>query len=388
MRVAHVITRMIIGGAQENTLFNVDDQHHLFHDEVCLFTGHTTGPEGSLERKALARGLDVRILPQLTRSLSPLQDWKALSAIRSALAEYRPEIVHTHSSKAGILGRLAAYQLGIPAVHTIHGASFHFGQSPFLHFAYRWSERRASRWCDHFITVCDAMTDQYVRAGVAARDKFTTIYSGMDVDRFLTPSRSAADIRASLNIAPTDVVFCKVARLFHLKGHDYLIESAAAVAARIPNVRFLLVGDGILKDQYQARLSELGMTDHFRFAGLVSPDAVTDYLHASDAVVHTSDWEGLARVIPQGLLAGKPVISFAIDGAPEVCIDGQTGILVEHRNISQLSDAMVRLAEDQDLRRTLGENGRRRFTEQFRHENMTARIRGVYQTVLDSRRKK
>ncbi|MEI6540444.1 MAG: glycosyltransferase, partial [Planctomycetota bacterium] len=187
MRIAHIITRLIIGGAQENTLFNVDDQQHLFNDEVCLITGPGLGPEGSLEPKALARGLDLRVLPELRRSLNPLQDWSSLRAIRQAFAEFAPQLVHTHSSKAGILGRLAAYQLGIPAVHTIHGASFHYGQNFAAQTAYKWAEKRAARWCQHYITVCNAMTDQYVHAGIAAREKFTTIYSGMDVDHFLTP---------------------------------------------------------------------------------------------------------------------------------------------------------------------------------------------------------
>ncbi len=384
MRVAHIITRLIIGGAQENTLFSVDDQHHLFGDEVCLMTGPGLGPEGSLVQRALDRGLDLKLLPELRRSLNPFQDWRSLRAIRRALADYRPEIVHTHSSKAGILGRLAAHQLGIPAVHTIHGASFHFGQNPLLHHFYRWSERRAARWCDHFISVCNAMTEQYVSAGIAPREKFTTVYSGMDVDTFLTPLRTPAEVRASLGIAPTDIVFGKVARLFHLKGHEYLIEAAAAVVSKVSNVRFLLVGDGILKERFQRRIAELGLTDHFRFAGLVPPDAVPDYIHAMDAVVHTSDWEGLARVLPQGLIAGKPVITFAIDGAPEVCLHEETGLLVEHRNIAALSEAMLRLALDEFLRRRLGENGKSRFSQQFRHEFMTSRIREVYQRVLES----
>ncbi len=386
MRVAHIITRLIIGGAQENTLFNVDDQHHMFGDEVCLITGPGLGPEGSLEQRARDRGLDLRTLPELKRSLNPLQDWRSLRAIRKAFAEYKPDVVHTHSSKAGILGRLAAHQLGIPAIHTIHGASFHFGQNPVLFHAYRWSERRAANWCSHFITVCNAMIDQYVAAGVAPREKFTTVYSGMDVEKFLTPSRPAAEVRASLNLAPTDIVFGKVARLFHLKGHEYLIEAAASVVSHFPNVRFLLVGDGILKAQFQSRIAELGLTDNFRFAGLVPPDKVTDYLHAMDAVVHTSDWEGLARVLPQGSIAGKPVISFDIDGAPEVCLHEETGLLVKHRDVQQLSQAMLRLARDATLRQRLGENGRQRFTEQFRHENMTARIREVYHRVLKERK--
>ncbi len=385
MRIAHIITRLIIGGAQENTLFNVDDQHHLFNDDVCLITGPGLGPEGSLEPKARERGLDLRVLPELRRSLNPLQDWSSLKAIRRAFADYAPQLVHTHSSKAGILGRLAAHQLGIPAVHTIHGASFHYGQNVVAHTAYKWAERRAARWCQHFITVCDAMIDQYVDAGIASRDKFTTIYSGMDVDHFLTPRRDPITLRAELGLAPPDIVLGKVARLFHLKGHEYLIEAAPQVVKAVPNVRFLLVGDGILKAQFQARIAELGLTKNFVFAGLVAPEAVGEYLHVMDVVVHTSVWEGLARVLPQGSIAGKPVISFAIDGAPEVCVPDETGLLVEPRNIPQLAAAMIRLAQDAELRQRLGATGKARFTEQFRHQNMTGRIREVYAKVLADR---
>ena len=389
MRIAHIITRLIIGGAQENTLFNVDDQHHLFHDEVCLITGPGLGPEGSLEPKALARGLDLRVLPELRRSLNPLQDWSCLRAIRRAFDDFAPQLVHTHSSKAGILGRLAAHQLGIPAVHTIHGASFHYGQNLLAKTAYKWAERRAARWCQHYISVCDAMTDQYVQAGIARREKFTTVYSGMDVDHFLTPRRDPATLRRELGLSPTDIVLGKVARLFHLKGHEYLIAAAPQVVEAVPNVRFLLVGDGILKAEFQSRIAELGLTKHFVFAGLVAPEAVGDYLHAMDVVVHTSVWEGLARVLPQGSIAGKPVISFAIDGAPEVCVPEETGLLVEPRNIPQLAEAMIRLAQDAALRQRLGATGKDRFTEQFRHENMTRQIREVYARVLadsDARR--
>ncbi|MFM7866941.1 MAG: glycosyltransferase family 4 protein [Planctomycetaceae bacterium] len=382
MRTAHVITRLIIGGAQENTLFNVDDQHHLFGDDVCLITGPGAGPEGSLEKQALDRGLQLIVLPELIRSLNPLQDLLALRAIRKSLSQFRPEIVHTHSSKAGILGRLAAHQLKIPAVHTIHGAAFHYGQQAVLQFAFRQAEKMAARWCQHFISVCDAMTRQYVTAGIAPVDKFTTIYSGMDVDRFLCPAVPPSEIRKQLNLSENDVVFGKVGRLFNLKGHNYLIEAAATVASHIPNAKFMLVGDGSLREVYQQRIQQLGLTDKFRFTGLVPPDRVPDFIHAADVVVHTSDWEGLPRVVPQGLLAGKPVVAFDIDGTPEVCIEGVTGCLVPHRNIEILARAMVQLGQDAALRTRLGNCGREMFTQQFRHEYMTARIREVYQKVL------
>ncbi|MEQ9408631.1 MAG: glycosyltransferase family 4 protein [Fuerstiella sp.] len=383
MRTAHIITRLILGGAQENTLFNVDDQHHLHGDEVCLITGPGLGPEGTLEHRARKRGLDLRVMPELQRSLHPWRDLQCYRALKRQLRDYRPDIVHTHSSKAGILGRRAAWALGIPCVHSIHGAAFHFGQPAALFRAYRAAERAADRWCQHFITVCDAMAQQYLAAGIGYPDKYTTIYSGMDVDRFLQPARSGSEVRRELGIEQHRIVVGKIGRLFNLKGHHYLIEAAPRIVEQIPDVCFLLVGDGILKDRFQTRIQELGLTENFVFAGLVPPDQVAEYIHAMDLVVHTSVWEGLARVLPQALICGKPVISYDIDGAPEVCIHNETGLLVPSESITELADAVIRLSSGSELRQQFGEAGRARFTDQFRHEFMTEQIRGVYQRVLN-----
>ena len=381
MRTAHIITRLIIGGAQENTLFNVDDQHHIHGDEVCLITGPGLGPEGTLEQRARDRGLDLQILPELQRSLNPLKDWQALRALKRLLKDYQPDVVHTHSSKAGILGRRAAYSLGIPCVHSIHGAAFHYGQPGVLYRAYRMAERIAEPWCQHFICVCNAMTRQYLDAGIGTPDKYTTIYSGMDVDRFLNPTRSASEVRQQLGLTAEHIVIGKIARLFNLKGHEYLIEAAPAIVKEHPQVRFLFVGDGILQDQYRRRIEELDLTEHFIFAGLVPPDEVPDYIHAMDIAAHTSVWEGLARVLPQALICGKPIVSFDIDGAHEVCVTDETGILVPARDQEALTSALLRLVADRDLRVQLGTAGRERFTDQFRHEYMTERIREVYAKV-------
>jgi glycosyltransferase involved in cell wall biosynthesis len=382
MRTAHIITRLIIGGAQENTLFNVDDQHHIHGDEVCLITGPGIGPEGSLEKRARDRGLDLQVVPEMGRSLHPWRDMQCYFALKRALKQYKPDIVHTHSSKAGILGRRAAYALGIPCVHGIHGASFHFGQHPVLFRAYRTAERIANSWCQHFITVCDAMSKLYLEAGIGTPDKFTTVFSGMEVDDFLNPSRSRAVVRQSLGIEDSHIVVGKIARLFNLKGHEYLIEAAPKIAAAVPNVRFLLVGDGNLMQQCQQRIAELGLTEKFIFAGLVPPEQVAEFIGAMDIVVHTSVWEGLARVLPQALISGKPIVSYDIDGAPEVCINDETGFLVPARSINELAEAIATLAHDASLREQFGQTGQERFTPQFRHEFMTERVREVYTRVL------
>lgn len=385
MKVVHVITRLIVGGAQENTLFTCEDQHRLFGDDVTLIAGPGVGPEGSLEERARSGGYRVEILPELQRAIVPHRDWLAYRRLSRLLARLRPDIVHTHSSKAGILGRLAAHRHGIPVVHTIHGASFHRGQSLFAFHTYRMLERWAGQFCDRFISVCDAMTAQYVAAGVAPPERFVTIYSGMDVEPFLHPPRPREAVRNAWGLASDDIVVCKVGRLFHLKGHEFLIEAAPQVVREVPNVRFLLIGDGILRDRLENRVHRLGLQQHFVFTGLVPPQRVPELIAASDIAVHASIWEGLARVLPQALIAGKPVVSYDIDGAREVCIPGETGMLIPPGAIDELAAAIIELARDPDLRKRLGDAGRRRFTEPFRHEYMTRRIRDVYQEVLRQR---
>jgi glycosyltransferase involved in cell wall biosynthesis len=382
-RVAHIITRLIIGGAQENTLLNVEDQHRL-GDDVILITGPGLGPEGSLEQRARAGGLDLRIVPEMQRSIHPTRDWSSYRSLLTLLREIQPQIVHTHSSKAGILGRAAAARLGIPAVHTIHGAAFHYGQSTLAHRLYIAAEKWAAPRCRRLISVCDAMTDHYVKAGIARPEQFVTIYSGMEVEPFLNPPRSRETVRAELGFRPEHVVITKVARLFHLKGHEFVIAAAQNVVRQHPHVRFLFVGDGNLRSQFQEQIARAGLEQSFVFAGLVPPSKVPELVHASDIIVHTSLWEGLARVLPQALIAGKPVVSYDVDGAREVVIPGETGYLLPPQSVEPLAAALSELAADPALRERLGRTGRERFTEQFRHETMTRRIREVYAEVLGS----
>lgn len=385
MHVAHVITRMIIGGAQQNTLFTCEDQHRDFGDEVTLITGPAIGPEGSLMDRAREVGFRIIEIPELRRSIYPLMDWVSYRRLIETFRELRPDIVHTHSSKAGIIGRYAAAKAGLPAVHTIHGASFHRGQSALAFNVYCQLERWAARKTDVFLSVCDSLTDQYVEAGIAPRDRFTTVYSGMDVDPFLNPSRSRDEVREQLGLQPDQIAVAKVARLFHLKGHNFLIEAARTVIDRCPNVRFVLIGDGILREQFEQRISELGLSEHFILTGLVPPEQIPELVNAAEIVAHTSEWEGLARVLPQALISGKPVVSYDVDGAREVVIPGETGYLLPVEEITGLADAICELAESPELRIRLGENGRARFTDVFRHQTMTAQIRDVYQQVLARR---
>jgi glycosyltransferase involved in cell wall biosynthesis len=383
MRVAHIITRMIIGGAQENTLYNCLDLASDFGDDVLLITGPALGPEGQLLEQGRAGGLKVRMIDSLRRVIHPVYDWQAYREIKKTIREFKPDVVHTHSAKAGFLGRAAAWNSKVPAVvHTIHGAPFHPYQPAIARIGFIKLEKWAARRCHHMISVADAMTDLMVASDVAPRSKFTTIYSGMDVEPFRSCNQFRDAARAELGIAPGDVVFGKIARLFHLKGHEYLIAAAKQVISKNPKCRFLLVGDGILRAQFARDIEARGLQKHFIFTGLVPPEKIPYFLSAMDALVHTSLREGLARTLPQALIAGKPVISYDVDGAREVVLPNETGFLLPPKAVGELADAILALAADGSVRNRLGQGGAVRFTEQFRHQHMTAEIRKVYQRLL------
>ncbi|TWU00747.1 glycosyltransferase family 4 protein [Stieleria varia] len=390
MRIAHIITRMIIGGAQENTLLNCLDLMHDHGDEVLLITGPSVGPEGNLLDQGRAGELPIEQVPSLRRAIHPYHDWQATRSIRSILRTFRPDVVHTHSAKGGLLGRHVAWGLRDnegqrPAViHTVHGAPFHPFQSAPAREFFRRCERWAAQRCHHMVSVADAMTDLMVDADVAPREKFTTIYSGMDVDPFLHSDDHRQAIRDRFGFRNEHVVIGKIARLFHLKGHDDLITAAAIVASEYPQVRFLLVGDGLLRQPLTDRIASLGLQDHFVFAGLVPPSEVPPLIGAMDVLVHTSLREGLARALPQALLAGKPAVSYDVDGAREVVINDQTGYLIEPGDTQGLAKSLSKLTGNQKLRAELGGAGQRRFTEQFRHETMTRLIRELYLRTLGS----
>jgi glycosyltransferase involved in cell wall biosynthesis len=383
MRIAHVITRLILGGAQENTLLTCEDLRREYGDDVLLVTGPPLGPEGSLLDRARANRVPLAILPSLRRAINPWRDAVSYWELKRALRGFAPDVVHTHSAKGGILGRAAASRLRVPAiVHTVHGAPFHAYQNPLARESFRACEKWAAGRCHALISVADAMTDLLVEAGVAPREKFTTIYSGMEVEPFLEADRHRQRMRDELGYASEHVVIGKIARLFHLKGHAYVIRAASRVVASHPRARFLLVGDGILRKQLQRQIADAGLTAYFHFTGLVPPERIAEYIAAMDIVVHASLREGLARVLPQALIAGKPVVSYDCDGAREVVLPGKTGYLLPPESIDELAQALSELIADAGLRDRLGAEGRRRFTDVFRHERMTQQIRALYARLL------
>lgn len=381
MRVTHIITRLIIGGAQENTLATVDGLRQISGLEVHLVSGPTTGPEGSL-----ATGIqNLTVVPELVRAIHPLKDALALRKLEKTLREQKPDIVHTHSGKAGILGRLAAKRAGVPIIiHTIHGPSFGKFQSAPANFVFRTAEKYASHRTTHFIIVADAMKNQYLKAGIGKPEQYTKIFSGFALEPFLG-AKNDIEVRKKLGIAPDDFVIGKIARLFKLKGHDDLFAIAPELVRQNPKLKFLLIGDGPWRERFENLAKSRQLENHFVFTGLIPPVEVPKYTGIMDALVHLSFREGLPRALPQALAASKPVVAYDCDGAGEACRDGQTGFLIQPGDFTTLKSRLLLLASDPVLCQKMGQTGREFVRENFPVEKMVRDIYNLYMKLASER---
>ncbi len=379
MRVTHVITRLVVGGAQENTIASVLGLRRRPGLEVDLVAGPTTGAEGSLEALVAGEpGLFTRV-PSLVRAVNPWLDARAYLALRRLFRQRRPDLVHTHSGKAGVLGRLAARAAGVPLiVHTIHGPSFGPFQGFLANALFKAAERRAGRVTTHFVVVAQAMAEQYLAAGIGRPEQYTRIVSGFPLEPFLA-ARHDPDVRARWGLAPDDFVVGKIARLFKLKGHDELLTAAPHLVRQCPWMKFLLVGDGPWRARLEARVRDLGLARHVVFTGLVPPAQIPELVGVMDVVVHLSRREGLARALPQALAAGRPVIAYACDGAGEVCRNGETGFLIAPGDLASLQRRLLELAADPRRRHQLGRQGQALVRDWFPLERM---IEDLYQLYL------
>jgi len=388
MKIVHIITRLILGGAQENTLITCQLLAERGHD-VTLITGPAIGPEGQLFDQTKGRKYQTIVVDEMRRAIEPVKDYASYGKIKRLLRELKPDVVHTHSAKAGILGRFAAWSLkgewaaNRPAVvHTLHGLSFHPYQGAWLNRFYVAVEKTAAKRTDYFISVADAMTEQSKDEGIGVDKPYVTAYSAIDEEQFLTliPEEKRKEFRRQHDIPETAVVLVTIARLFMLKGHDYIIESARELSKRFDNVIWLFVGNGNLADEYQQQIRNLGLADRFRFTGLLPPGQIPLAIQSSDILVHCSLREGLARTLPQAMLCGRPAISFDVDGACEV-VNENTGRLVEPKDVHQLIEVCTELIADKSLRERLGQTGRESVQQKFAPATMVDAIERVYRSL-------
>lgn len=383
IKVLHIITRLIIGGAQENTLFTVNGLSKQKDYLVTLLSGPELGPEGSLTENA-KKTTNLLILPELRRNINPLLDFFALIKLWLFIKKGEFNIVHTHSSKAGILGRIAAKFSKVPIIiHTIHGLPFFKEQNIWLNKLFIYLEKVAARFTDKIICVSDSIIKEAVAAGIAPQKKFIKIYSGIELDKFKSSPEIRRLVRKKLNIPEKSLVIGKIARLFFLKGHEYLIQAASQIVKKNPEVRFLFIGDGILKEKLIAQAKILKIQNNIIFAGLIDPQEIPSYIQAVDVLAHVSLHEGLPRAVVQAFALGIPAVCFDVDGAKDVVQDQKNGFLIPAKDVAQLTGRLLELLENRELRNRMGENAQRIAYEFFDANKMVDAIDNLYKELLE-----
>lgn len=364
LKILHPITRLIIGGAQENTMLTADYHSHLPEFagkyEVDVVSGPQTGPEGSLIEEVRQRGIKLTIMPELRREVSPANDLKAVWKLRQMMIDGKYDIVHTHSSKAGVLGRVAARWAGVPlSVHTVHGWSFHEHMSPSKKNFYVALEKIGYRNGDAMIAVSPKDIDKGLAEGIGRREDYTLIRSGIELDRFgqVSPA-TAADMRQTLGIPADALVIGSVTRLSAQKDPLTLIDALAGIHQARPDTWSVIVGDGALRPQVEAKITNYGLSGRILLTGLRRD--VPEIMATFDLFVLSSLWEGLPRVLPQAMATGLPIVCTRADGSAEAVIDGESGFLVEPQSSEQIAEKAILLIDDSQLRQEMGAAGKAR----------------------------
>ena len=377
-RVAHVITRLCRGGAQENTFHTVRLANRERY-EVDLISGPTEGLEGSIEDRILGAGIEIQRVPSLVRQVHPGRDIQAYRMLKRLFQGNHYDIVHTHTSKAGILGRLAAFKANVPIViHTPHGNIFHGYFTRPVTRAFVWAERIVARRTDRIIELTDGGIAEHLACGIGRREQFTTIFSGIDLAPYDQAIAQRAETRQALGIRPEEILIGAVGRLEPVKGFAYFVSAACKVAAAVPHARFILAGQGALEAELREAASALGT--RFQFLGFRSD--IAPLMAALDIFVLSSVNEGMGRVLLEAGAAGISSVATQVGGVPDIVTHEKTGRLVPPRDAEALADAILQLVRDSAQREQFGRNARAFVMPAFGLDKMVQQIEALYETLI------
>ena len=382
-KVAHIITRLDRGGSPDNTLLTV-----LGHDparyRVTLVSGLTTFPSPLVRRLKDRPDIAVHFLPTLVRAIRPLSDLRALWALYLLCRRERFDLVHTHTSKAGILGRWAAWLTGCRhLVHTSHGSVFTGYSGPIISRLFIYAERLTSRFTDRIITLTPRGIEEFLAWRIAPEEKFAAVPSGVELEGFAPPSPAdgRSSVRAALSLHPDEPIVGSVGRLDRVKGYDQLVEASVLVLQERPDAWFVVAGDGDERRTLENQAHRLGVAERWRFLGW--QEDLEPLYHSFDLSVLPSRNEGMGRAAVEALACGRPVVATAVGGVPSVVEDGVTGLLVPPEDPQALARAILQLLEDETARRRMGEAGPQWVRERFSCQAMLDGIEHVYSQILN-----
>ncbi len=387
-KVIHMITRLDSGGSAQNTLLTA-----LGHDrsrfDPLVVAGETGrwddqgGAKATEENRVRLREAGVRchVLPTLTREVNPTKDLRTLWWLLMFLRRERPVIVHTHTSKAGVLGRLAARLTGTPVVvHTPHGHVYygHFGR--FVSWLVLQSERLLARWTSQMIALTESERDEHLSCGVGRADRFAVVPSGIDLERFRRVAGGIGCRPEGFNCPLDAVVVGSVGWLTPVKGHRFLVEAVARLKPSQPRLHTVIVASGGLRAELERLACDRGVKDSVLFLG--ERKDVPHCLAAMDIFVLPSLNEGMGRALIEAMAAGRPVIATRVGGVPAIVEDRRTGLLVPPGDAAALAAAIDELLRRPEWAKELGTAAQQSIGERFGIRAMVQAVDAVYEAAL------
>jgi glycosyltransferase involved in cell wall biosynthesis len=378
VRVLHLITRLTLGGSSENTIASCVALNRAGYD-CTLATSFRESDAASLA-DARRRGCRVVDVPAMGREVAPLADLTALAQLVRLIRRERPAVVHTHTSKAGFVGRLAAVVAGAPAViHQPHGHIFYGYYGPRRNSVFTALERRAARWTDRIITLTDRGATEHLAHGIGRAEQYVTVPSGVPTAELRAAAPTRDEARARLGLDVDAIVIVGLGRLMPIKGFDLLVRALPIVVSQVPSACVLLVGEGAERAHLERIAASLGVAGCLRLTGQTTD--VAPYLAAADVVAVPSRNEGMGRVIVEAMALGRPVVATAVGGIPDVVTDGECGRLIEPEDVDALAAALIEFGRDPALRRKLGEAATQR-SESFSTAVSRQKLLAVYAALL------
>lgn len=366
-RIFHLITRLIRGGAEAKTIRAAAGLAETYDFTIGHGASFDPGQVAELE----AMGIGTRRFSTI-RHYNPLTPPAAVVSVARHLRGGGYDVVHTHSTEAGIIGRLAAYIAGVPAVvHTVHGSPFAVDRSPLLNGFVLACERAVAPLTDRIVFNADVLAEEYRERGIGRPEQYVTVYSGIDLDRF-RGAEPAADLDDErLRIA-------MIGRVVEGKGFEVLLDAVERL--RRDDVAVTIVGEGPLRGELEEEIVERGLDDVVSSLGF--REDVPAVLAATDVFVLPSYREGTPRVITEAMASGLPVVASDVGGVPEQVVDGENGYLIPPGDAAALVDRIERLLEDPDRRAEFGAAGRTR-AERFAEGSMVTDLAAVYADLLE-----
>ena len=370
MRVLTIVTRLNIGGASPPVIALAAGLRARGHESV-LVAGTPEPAEGSMNEDAMRAGAVLELVPALRRNPHPIRDARAFAELLAIIRRQRPDIVMTHMSKAGAVGRVAALLARVPVVvHTYHGKGFGVFDGGWKTSLVVMLERALARTASASIVVSEKQREEFIGLRVDRPEKLKTIRYGLDLDSYANPAGTSSRLRERLDLPADALLVGVVGRLVAIKGQDVFIRAAAALASRFPRVHFVLVGDGDRRVQYEQLVQDLGVSRRVSFLGWRRD--VPQVLADLDVVVlpTVNDFEGTPLAVIEALAARRPVVATDVGGVGEVIRHRETGMLVPPRDTSALAEAIAELLEHRADARRMAAEGQRKVMSLYQQTRM------------------